>query len=188
MRVTLPNSSDIGNGLPSANTQRTPDWSKTEPWAQDLDNINIGCVQDLNEAFEDCQDDLQSDNWERTPLDILELRLDETFELLRTKANKAIDESKAKAKQCLAGKSVEAQKEAVGRFVSGMQCVMEFICFLRNSITQIVTMIKNSARSAWRAILSPLRRLVATKAMVAASRIRKLPPGSNSAGIRLEAI
>ncbi|KAF8430903.1 hypothetical protein BGX38DRAFT_1230451, partial [Terfezia claveryi] len=157
MRVTSPNSSDIGNGLSSENTHCTPNRSKTEPWAQDLDNINIGCVQDLNEAFEGCQDDLQSDDWEHTPLDILEFRMDETFELLRTKANKAIDECKAKAKQCLAGKSVEAKEEAVGRFVSGMQCVMDFFCFLRNSITQMVTMIKDSARSVWRAILSSLR-------------------------------
>ena len=144
-------------------------------------------MQELNEAFEGCQDSLQSnDDWEHTPLDIMELRLEETFELLRMKANKAIDESKAKAKLCLGGIPVEAKKEAVGWFVSGMQCVMRFFGFLRDAITQIVTAMKNSARSAWRAILSSLRMRVAAMAMTASSRIRKLPPASNGAGIRLE--
>lgn len=144
-------------------------------------------MQDLNEAFEGCQDGLQSnDDWEHTPLDIWEQRLDETFELLRIKANKAIDESKAKAKLCVGGIPVEAKKEAVGWFVSGMQCVMHFFGFLRNAITQIVNAMKNSARSAWRAILSSLRIRVAARAMAASSRIQKLPLGSNVVGIRLE--
>ena len=165
---------------------RTPTWSKNQPWAQDLDNINARCVQDLNEAFEACQDDLQSDEVlympldmqsgvEHIPLDIWDRRLEGFFESLRTQTNKAIDESKAMAKASVAAMPVEVRAEAVNWFISGMNHVMQFWGFLRDAITQIAIAVKNSVRSRLQAILISIRTHLRTKAGAIVSQIHKVP-------------
>jgi len=161
--------------------------TKDKSWAQDLDNINVECVQDLSTAFEDCQDGLNDDQ-ENIPLDFLEQRLEQTFELLRAQTNKVIDESKAKAKKCFEGVPVGARKQAMNWFMSGMQYVMNFFGFLRNAITQLATRMKHLVKSMWQKVLTSLRIRVATRALTATSQIRRLPSANNVEGIRLEVL